>query len=185
MKVERGFQRLTIVVSIVVLGLGLAIDATIVLEPHATVQVTLEDGRKVILDRHGPRAFLSDRKSLEEELPDRGELRPMRVEQDPHYGRVEVLPRLLDVKVLRGPEYWWWADSVGTKDAVVLVALIWIGFFTVRWIVHGFARAVTGAQAFYRAGGPSRRRSVNCIALSLPKMTRLRPSTIAPTNESR
>jgi hypothetical protein len=60
MALERGFRRLTLVLSIVVLGLGVAFDAFIVLEPHATVLVTLEDGRKVALERHGPRDYLSE-----------------------------------------------------------------------------------------------------------------------------
>ncbi len=140
MPVERGFRRLTIVVSIVVLGLGAAFDAIIVLEPHATLRVTLEDGRKVILDRHGPKDFLSDRESLTRELLDRGELRPTD-KLDARYPGSRLLTAITRVEMIRGPEYWWWADSIGTKVAAGLVGFLWIIFYTVRWIVCGFARS--------------------------------------------
>jgi hypothetical protein len=56
MTLERGFRRLTIVGSVVVFALGATIDAMgPVFVPHATVEVTIKDGRKFILERHGPR----------------------------------------------------------------------------------------------------------------------------------
>ncbi len=139
MALERGFRRLVIALSVVVLGLGITLEATI-LEPHAAVQVTLEDGRKVILDRHGPKNYLSDRDSLSRELVDRGELRPLGPPLAGTYAGGTRLMSVTTVEIIRGPEYWWWTDSVGTKVATGLAALLWIVFYTVRWIAHGFVR---------------------------------------------
>jgi len=42
--------------------------------------------------------------------------------------------------VVRGPEYWWWADSQVTGPAAVLVVSLWIGFFVLRWAVRRVTR---------------------------------------------
>jgi len=44
------------------------------------------------------------------------------------------------VDVLRGPEYWWMAQTGFTQAALALIAFMWIGFYVVRWIVRGFSR---------------------------------------------
>lgn len=130
MTLERGFRRLIAVVSVLVLGLGITFDA-ITLQPYATVQVTLEDGRKVMLDRHGPKDYLR-------ELIDRHELRPI---GPPTPGGGRFLTSITDVETIRGPQYLWWADSIWTKVGAVLVVLLWMAFFVVRWIAHGFTKA--------------------------------------------
>jgi hypothetical protein len=155
---ERGFRRLVIVVSVAVLGLGVALDAMI-MNPHATVQVTLSDGRRVTLERHGPKSYLLDRRSLAEGLIEK-RLRDM--EQAPKFqalppdrqwrvreaaerflrkevGELPSAPGIVNVEVLRGPEYWWWTDAVWSKIAAALVALLWACFYAVRWIARGFA----------------------------------------------
>jgi hypothetical protein len=38
----------------------------------------------------------------------------------------------------REGHYKWWSDADWTKAAAVLVALLWVTFYTVRWIVRGF-----------------------------------------------
>ena len=48
------------------------------------------------------------------------------------------LKDIKDVTVLRA-ERWWWTDSVGAKIAAGLIILLWIVFYGVRWIAHGFA----------------------------------------------
>jgi hypothetical protein len=60
---ERGFRRIVIVLSVLLLGLGLAIDVGTA-SPHATVQVTLKDGRNFTVERQGSKEYLADRDSL-------------------------------------------------------------------------------------------------------------------------
>jgi hypothetical protein len=155
---ERGFRRLVIVVSVAVLGLGVALDAMF-MDPHATVQVTLSNGRRVTLERHGPKSYLLDRRSLAEDLIQK---RLQRLEQLPEFqalppevqrqyraeaerrwgkqvGKLPSAPGIVNVEVLRGPEYWWWTDAVWSKIAAALVALLWACFYAVRWIARGFA----------------------------------------------
>jgi len=67
--VERGLRRIVTVLSVALLGVGLTLDALSIL-PHATVEVTLNDGRKFTLQRHEPRALLADRNSLTSALPE-------------------------------------------------------------------------------------------------------------------
>ena len=140
MALERGFRRLTIAISILILSLGFSVNiiAFRSYAPGATVQVTLEDGGEVLLD--GPEDYLGNRNVLEELLA-RHELRPIRVRQDPTYGRVEELARIIDVQVIRRPLYWWWTQTWLVRAASILVVLIWSGFFAVRWIADGFTSA--------------------------------------------
>src|SRR6058998_499630 len=63
MRLERGFRRIVITLSVVLLGLGIAFDVMIA-NPHATIQVTLKDGRKFTIERHALSEFLADRESL-------------------------------------------------------------------------------------------------------------------------
>lgn len=173
MTLERGFRRLTMVGSVVILGLGLALDA-MSLWPHATVQVTLKDGRKFTLERHEPRGLLTDRSSLTRALPEEA-LGPPELLYDaealkkfrksyPQYrdmpdlelarfirdrpelnlkwkvtsGEFRRDPDIVEARVIRGPEYWWWTDTLWAKVTVVLVILAWTVFSVVRWIARGF-----------------------------------------------
>jgi hypothetical protein len=65
---ERGFRRLAIVISVVVLGLGFTLDA-MTMRPHATVQVTLKDGRKFTVQRHEAPHLLTARDEIAGALP--------------------------------------------------------------------------------------------------------------------
>jgi hypothetical protein len=47
--------------------------------------------------------------------------------------------QIKEVVVVRGPEYWWWADSQVTAPAAVLVVSLWIGFFVLRRVVRRVA----------------------------------------------
>jgi hypothetical protein len=47
---------------------------------------------------------------------------------------------IVQIEVLRGPSYHWWADAVFSMVALVAVVLLWVAFFAVCWIVRGFAR---------------------------------------------
>jgi len=53
-KLERGFRRIVIALSLLLVALGVTLDVTSPWWPHATVQVTLRDGRKITLERHEP-----------------------------------------------------------------------------------------------------------------------------------
>ncbi len=68
MALEHGFRRIVIVMSVLLLGLGITLDATSML-PHATVEVTMKDGRKFTLERHEPKERLMDRDDLTKALP--------------------------------------------------------------------------------------------------------------------
>jgi hypothetical protein len=65
---ERGFRRIAIVISVLLLGLGITLDATSML-PHGIVEVTVKDGRKFTLERHEPKGRLLDRDDLSKALP--------------------------------------------------------------------------------------------------------------------
>jgi hypothetical protein len=62
-RLERGFRRIIIVLSVLLLGIGIVLNVMLV-NPHASVQVTLKDGRKFAVERHGPKDYLTDRDSL-------------------------------------------------------------------------------------------------------------------------
>jgi hypothetical protein len=136
MTLERGFRRLTIVLSVAVLCLGVMLDALFTYPSRATVQVTLDDGRQFTLERQGPN--LTDRDSLFKELLDRGEIRSKGSRKDPVYGTVERLTTIAEATIVHRAAYWWWTDTVWAKVAGALVALLWIGFFTLLWIARGF-----------------------------------------------
>jgi hypothetical protein len=177
MTLERGFRRIVIVLSIVVLGLGAGLDALSTL-PHATVKVTLKDGREFTVERHTVKEYLTDREDLVRALehgegvykgrhtasrPSAGdraqdkkltseeyeaarragysdsEIRRYGYEPPAEYtGHIET-SAIASIKMTNEPSYWWWTDSAWAKVTAVLVALLWIVFYTVRWIVRGFA----------------------------------------------
>ncbi len=128
MAVERGFRRIVIALSGVLLAAGIGFDVMI-LVPHTTVRVTLTDGRQATLEVQWVRDYPTDRGSLARELSGRP-------------GFAVQANDIKDVAVLRGPEYWWWSDGVGTKIAAGLIVFLWIGFYVVRWIARGFATRV-------------------------------------------
>ncbi|HLC41882.1 MAG TPA: hypothetical protein VJO34_09685 [Methylomirabilota bacterium] len=175
MALERGFRRILIALSTTLLALGLIFDVMSVI-PHATVEVTLKDGRTFTLERHARKAHLLDRDSLIRQLPpealgppvllwDIEALKKFR-QAYPQYRDIPDLelarriraradlnskwrvtageftpdPEVVKTRVIRGPSYWWWEDTGLTKVAAIFVALLWVAFYVVRWIVHGFAR---------------------------------------------
>ncbi len=123
---ERGFRRIVIVLSGVLLAAGIGFDA-LILVPHTTVHVTLIDGRQETLEVQWVRNYPTNRDSLARELSERP-------------GFAVQAKDIKDVTVLRGPEYWWWTDGVGTKIAAGLIVFLWTAFYVVRWIARGFAR---------------------------------------------
>lgn len=73
MALERGFRRIVIVLSVLWLGLAVMSDL-MTISPHATVQVTLKDGRKFTVERHVGKEYLKDHSSLAYDLKEgRGE----------------------------------------------------------------------------------------------------------------
>ena len=125
MTVERGFRRIVIVLSLVLLAAGIAFDALILI-PHTTVRVTLVDGRQTTLEVHWTGDYPTNPESLARELSERR-------------GLGVQTKDIAQITVLRGPEYWWWTDGVGWKVGAGLVGLLWVGFYTVRWVVRGFS----------------------------------------------
>lgn len=147
MTLERGFRRLAIAVSVIVAGLGITLDAVSML-PHATVQATLQDGRKYTVQRHERRESLADREAVAGALPKeawppeqaiKNCERIDRVDgnRGTNCGTMQAFPEVKEVRMLR-TEYWYWADTVWTKVAAVLVALLWGMFLSVRWVARGF-----------------------------------------------
>lgn len=126
MALERGFRRIVIALSIVLLIFGIAFDAIIVI-PHTTVRVTLVDGRQEAMAVQWVGDYPTDRKSLARELSGRP-------------GFTVEASDIKDVTVLRGLKYVWWSDYVGTMFAAGLTMFFWIAFYVVRWIVRGFGR---------------------------------------------
>ena len=128
--------RLAVTLSVLAIGLAAAFDvATLV--PHTTVRVTSVDGRQATIPLQVPKAYVwADPKLLRMLLaaevsfasPAITGFAPDGVSAD----------QIKDVVVIRGPEYWWWADSQLTGPAAVLVVSLWIGFFVLRWAVRLF-----------------------------------------------
>jgi hypothetical protein len=121
---------------------GVGLDA-LFMNPHATVRVTLRDGSQRDLERHGPKGVLTDIMFLYDAMADsRPGAESCRERPDKRTQGITPLECPSDItaiKMLRGPSYWWWTDSSLTKVAVGLIALLWIVFYTVRWIVRGFS----------------------------------------------
>jgi hypothetical protein len=128
--------RLAVALSVLAVALAAAFDiATLV--PHTTVRLTSVDGRQATVPLHVPKAYVwADPKRVRTLLaaevsiatPATTEFAPDGVSAD----------QIKEVVVVRGPEYWWWADSQLTGPAAVLVAALWIGFFVLRWAVRLF-----------------------------------------------
>ena len=128
--------RLAVALSVLAVALAAAFDiATLV--PHTTVRLTAVDGRQATVPLQVPKAYVwADptrvRTLLAAEVsiasPAITEFAPDGVSAD----------QIKEVVVVRGPEYWWWADSQLTGPAAVLVVSLWIGFFVLRWAVRLF-----------------------------------------------
>lgn len=131
-------RRLAVALSVLVVSLAVAFDiATLV--PHTTVRVTSVDGRQATVPLQVPKAYVwADPKLVRTLLasevsiasPATTEFAPDGVSAD----------QIKEVVVVRGPDYWWWADSQLTAPAAVLVVSLWIGFFVLRWAVRLFPR---------------------------------------------
>ncbi len=137
MPLERGFRRLVIIGSVAVLGLGITFDV-IMMTPHATVRVDTSDGRHLTIERHGPKALLMDPHEVTRDAEAQRLLRPTEIRGAKAWSVEREGEKIVDVQVIRGPEYRWWTDAEFTRVAAVLVALLWACFYAVRWIARGF-----------------------------------------------
>ena len=157
MNIERGLRRIAIVLSFALLGIGAAFDALWML-PHATVRVTVKDGREFTVQRHTPAEFSTSRDSLTRVLISGGGVyegtskeflartgaalnSQLPLTPPPDYWENVDASSLESVKIIRGPSYRWWSDADWTKGAFVLVILLWLLFYALRWIVRGFTGA--------------------------------------------
>src|SRR5262245_48354884 len=98
MPLERGFWRLIIVLSGAFLIAGNVLDVMFIV-PHTTVRVTLTDGRQVTLGVQWVGDYPTNREALAREISTPS--------------RAVGVRDISEVKVLHGPDYWWWSDSVG------------------------------------------------------------------------
>ena len=128
--------RLAVTLSVLAIGLAAAFDvATLV--PHATVRVTSVDGRQATVPLQVPKAYVwADPKLLRMLLAAEVSIASPAITGFAPDG--VSADQIKDVVVIRGPEYWWWADSQLTGPAAVLVVSLWIGFFVLRWAVRLF-----------------------------------------------
>ena len=128
---------LAVVLSVLLVGLAVAFDiATLV--PHTIIRVTLVDGRQTTVPLHVPTRYVwSDPKLIRTLLASEISMASPATAPDPMPGRISW-DQIKDVVVLRGPDYWWWADSQLTGPAAALVVALWIGLFVLRWTVRRF-----------------------------------------------
>ena len=128
--------RLAVTLSVLAIGLAAAFDvATLV--PHTTVRVTSVDGRQATVPLQVPKAYVwADPKLLRMLLAAEVSIASPAITGFAPDG--VSADQIKDVVVIRGPEYWWWADSQLTGPAAVLVVSLWIGFFVLRWAVRLF-----------------------------------------------
>jgi hypothetical protein len=129
MVLERGFRRIVIALSVLLLVLGM-LEVRSNINYRATVQVTLKDGRKFAIGRHGSKDDLTDRDSLADALKNgyarQADPQGLR-SRHPQIGvSAEAAASIVNVEYLRGPEYWWWTDSGAMKVAAGLVLVLWI-----------------------------------------------------------
>ena len=131
-------RRLAAALSVLAFALALAFDiATLV--PHTTVRVTSVDGRQAIVPLQVPKAYVwADPKLVRTLLASEVSIASPAITGFAPDG--VSADQIKEVVVVRGPEYWWWADSQLTGPAAVLVVALWIGFFVLRWAVRRVAR---------------------------------------------
>lgn len=127
--------RPTLALSVLVVVLAVAFDIK-TLVPHTTVRVTSVDGRQATVHLQVPKAYVwADPKMVRTLIASEvsianpaaaGEFAPDGVSAD----------QIKDVVVLKGPDYWWWADSQLTGPALLLVVSLWLAFFVLRRVVR-------------------------------------------------
>ena len=140
MSLERGFRRILVALSVLILLAGITLDA-VNIRPHATVQVTLKDGRKIDMQLHGSKEDLEEPNFLFFQLKRVLEGSGTKGQnQGATSDAVDVALDGFNVRVVHGPEYWWWTDSFWTPLALLPVLFSWIVFFVLRWIARGFSR---------------------------------------------
>ena len=129
-------RRLAAALSVLAFALALAFDiATLV--PHTTVRVTSVDGRQATVPLQVPKAYVwADPKLVRTLLASEVSIASPAITGFAPDG--VSADQIKEVVVVRGPEYWWWADSQLTGPAAVLVVSLWIGFFLLRWAVRLF-----------------------------------------------
>ena len=130
--------RLAAALSVLAVALAVAFDvATLV--PHTTVRVTSVDGRQAIVPLQVPKAYVwADPKLVRTLLASEVSIASPAITGFAPDG--VSADQIKEVVVVRGPEYWWWADSQLTGPAAVLVVSLWIGFFVLRWAVRRVTR---------------------------------------------
>ena len=129
--------RLAVALSVLAVALAVAFDiATLV--PHTTVRVTSVDGRQATVPLQVPKAYVwADPKLVRTLLASEVSIASPATAGGFAPGGVSA-DQIKEVVVVRGPEYWWWADSQLTGPVAVLVVSLWIGFFVLRWAVRLF-----------------------------------------------
>jgi hypothetical protein len=130
--------RLAVTLSVLAVALAVAFDiATLV--PHTTVRVTSVDGRQATVPLQVPKAYVwADPKLVRTLLASEVSIANPAITGFAPDGI--SADQIKEVVVVRGPEYWWWADSQLTGPAAVLVVSLWIGFFVLRRVVRAIAR---------------------------------------------
>jgi hypothetical protein len=130
--------RLAVTLSVLAVALAVAFDiATLV--PHTTVRVTSVDGRQATVPLQVPKAYVwADPKLVRTLLASEVSIANPAITGFAPDGI--SADQIKEVVVVRGPEYWWWADSQLTGPAAVLVVSLWIGFFFLRRVVRAIAR---------------------------------------------
>ena len=128
--------RLAVALSVLAVALAAAFDiATLV--PHTTVRLTSVDGRQATVPLQVPKAYVwADPKLVRTLLASEVSIASPAITGFAPDG--VSADQIKEIVVVRGPEYWWWADSQLTGPAAVLAVSLWIGFFVLRWAVRPF-----------------------------------------------
>jgi hypothetical protein len=138
MNLERGFRRCAVVLSVVLLGTALTWDVYS-FWCHERIYATFVDGHTVLLEND----------PVEHRVPDRDTVVAMLCYDDPSCQRHAdattqasaqraLGERLTTFRVVHGPATWSGALAGATPFAGFLVALLWVGFYAVRWVARGF-----------------------------------------------
>lgn len=128
-------RRFAAALSVLAIALAVAFDvATLV--PHTIVQITSFDGRQATVPLQVPTAYVrADPKLIRTLLASEVSVASPGTAGGFAPGGVTGA-EIRDVVVLRGPEYWWWADSQLMLPVALIVASLWLGFFVLRRVVH-------------------------------------------------
>jgi hypothetical protein len=146
MNLKRGFRRLFVVLSVLVFGAGIALDAG-KLWSHAktTTIVTGPDGKEHKIthpEGASDAEILAYAQQYSEGASD-AEIIAHAQQNPERYAQLsaEQLARWYKGqrwRVVHGPVAWSWKDVRFTPIAAGIVALLWAGFFAVRWVARGF-----------------------------------------------